>query len=130
MRALSAARSLRLLGGVPLGRIAFTSEAMPQIRPVNHALDDEDIIIRSHVGAAILATHGQVVSYEADQLDPDTRLGWTVIVLGKAQVVQEPGEVARYQRMVEPWIDRQMDYIIRIRPTTITGYEIIDGATE
>ena len=129
MRELSAARSFRLLAGVSLGRIAFTSDAMPQIRPVNHVLDDEDIIIRSHIGAAILATHGQVVSYEADELDRDSYLGWCVIVLGKAQVVQDPAEVERCRRMVRPWVDRQMDYVIRVSPKTITGYEIIDAQT-
>lgn len=84
---------MRLLGGVSLGRIASTANAMPEIRLVNHILDDEDIIIRSHVGAAILATRGQVGSYEADMLDPDTHLGGSVIVLGRAPVVQDPAEV-------------------------------------
>lgn len=127
MRELAAHESLRLLGSVSLGRIAFTAHAMPEIRPVNHVLDDDDVIIRSHVGAAILATHGQIVSYEADVLDPDTHLGWSVIVLGRAQVVEEPAAVERYSRMVQPWVNRQMDYVIRIRPKTIIGYEIVDG---
>jgi len=125
MRELAAHQSLRLLGSVSLGRIAFTEHAMPGIRPVNHILDEGDIIIRSHVGAAILATHGQIVCYEADALDPDTHLGWSVIVLGRAQVVQDPAEVERYSRIVRPWVDRQMDYVIRIHSETITGYEIV-----
>lgn len=127
MRELAADQSLRLLGSVSLGRIAFTAHAMPEIRPVNHILDDGDIIIRSHVGAAILATHGQIVSYEADALDPDTHLGWSVIVLGRAQVIQDTAQVERYSRIVQPWVDREMDYVIRIHPRTINGYEIVDG---
>lgn len=129
MRQVSRQQALRLLGSVSLGRIAFTAHAMPEIRPVNHILDDEDIIIRSHVGAAILSTHGKVVSYEADALDPDSHLGWSGMVLGKAQVVEDPAAVERYSRMVEPWVDRQMDYVIRIHPETITGYEILDGVS-
>lgn len=125
MRKLTNVRSLRLLESVSLGRIAFTANAMPEIRPVNHIVDGGDIIIRSHVGAAILSTHGQIVSYEADTLDPDSHLGWSVIVLGRAQVVQDPAAVERYSRMVEPWVDRQMDYLVRIRPQTITGYEVL-----
>ena len=129
MRELPAHQSLRLLRSVPFGRIAFTDNAMPEIRPVNHVLDEEDIIIRSHVGAAILSTHGQVVCYEADALDPDTHRGWSVIVLGRADVVQDPGEVERYSRIVQPWVNRQMDYVIRIHPKSITGYEIVDDET-
>lgn len=116
--------ALRLLGSVSLGRIAFTANALPEIRPVNHVLDRDEIIIRSHVGAAILATHGQIVSYEADMLEPDTHLGWSVVVLGKARVLSDPEALRRYQDLVRPWVDRQMDYVIRIRPQRVTGYQV------
>lgn len=128
MRELAAHQSLRLLRSVSLGRIAFTAHAMPEIRPVNHIVDDENIIIRSHVGAAILSTHGQIVCYEADVLDLETHLGWSVIVLGRADVIQNPAEVERYNRTVRPWVDRHMDYVVRIHPRTITGYEIVDDS--
>lgn len=119
--------ALRLLGSVSLGRIAFTANALPEIRPVNHILDRDEIIIRSHVGAAILATHGQIVSYEADMLEPDTHLGWSVVVLGKARVLSDPEALRRYRDLVRPWVDRQMDYVIRIRPQRVTGYQVTDG---
>jgi hypothetical protein len=70
---LTAAESWRLLAGTSLGRIVFTQHAMPAIRPVNHLVDDETVIIRSHLGAAIVgrATQdGAVVCYEADDIDP------------------------------------------------------------
>jgi hypothetical protein len=51
---LTREESLRLLGSVSLARIVFTQHAMPAIRPVNHALDGGDIIIRSHSGAAVV----------------------------------------------------------------------------
>ena len=47
---LTAAESWRLLGSVSLGRVVFTMKAMPAIRPVNHLIDDEAIIVRSHLG--------------------------------------------------------------------------------
>jgi Pyridoxamine 5'-phosphate oxidase len=43
-----------LLGSVPLGRVVFTMKAMPAIRPVNHLVDGTTVIIRSHLGAAIV----------------------------------------------------------------------------
>ena len=127
MRELTTRRSLRLLGSVSLGRIAFTANAMPAIRPVNHILDGGDIIIRSHVGAAILTTHGQIVCYEADAFDPNTCLGWSVVVLGKARVIEDPSDAERYSHLVRPWVDQHMDYVIRLHPQTITGYEIVRG---
>ena len=65
---LTAAESWQLLTSVSLGRIVFTQHAMPAIRPVNHLVDDQAIIIRSHLGAAIVAhagaDDGVVVCYE------------------------------------------------------------------
>ena len=55
---LTRAESWRLLGSVSLGWIVFTRHAMPAIRPVNHLVDDQTIIIRSHLGSAITARGG------------------------------------------------------------------------
>jgi hypothetical protein len=43
---LTRGQSLCLLASVRLGRIVFTHRALPAIRPVNHILDGEDIVIR------------------------------------------------------------------------------------
>ncbi|MGV9899629.1 pyridoxamine 5'-phosphate oxidase family protein, partial [Streptomyces tendae] len=48
---LGAEEALALLGSVSLGRVVFTRQALPTIRPVNHVLDDGDIVIRTHEGA-------------------------------------------------------------------------------
>lgn len=36
---LDRSEALRLLGTVPLGRIVFTHQALPAIRPVNHVVE-------------------------------------------------------------------------------------------
>lgn len=129
MRELSAARSVRLLGSVSLGRLAFSQNVLPTIRPVNHLVNNEgDVIIRSHPGAAILSAHGQVVAYEADAFDPASEVGWSVIVVGKAHVTNDPDEVARYARTLRPWMDQRMDYVVRVHPAIITGYEIVEAS--
>jgi nitroimidazol reductase NimA-like FMN-containing flavoprotein (pyridoxamine 5'-phosphate oxidase superfamily) len=48
---LTDAESWQLLRSVSLGRIVFTWHAMPAIRPVNHLVEDEAIVIRSHLGS-------------------------------------------------------------------------------
>ena len=45
--------SMRLLGTVSLGRVAFTARALPAIRPVNHLIDGDDVIIRTDGTASI-----------------------------------------------------------------------------
>lgn len=117
----------RLLGSVSLGRIVFTHRAMPAIRPVNHLVDGRTIIVRSHLGADIVAhagDDGAVVCYEADELDPDRHTGWSVIATGLASLVGDPVLVSRYQNMLQPWIMGQMDYVLAIRPQIITGIHL------
>ncbi|KOV53590.1 pyridoxamine 5'-phosphate oxidase [Streptomyces sp. AS58] len=125
---LDHAEALRLLGSVSLGRIVFTRQALPTVRPVNHVLDDGDIVIRTHEGAA-LTSHAQetdstgvVVAYEADAIDPDTHLGWSVVVTGYAQLVTDPVELERICGLLKPWVPMEpMDQAVRIRPELVTG---------
>jgi nitroimidazol reductase NimA-like FMN-containing flavoprotein (pyridoxamine 5'-phosphate oxidase superfamily) len=126
---LTAAESWQLLGSVSLGRIVFTQHAMPAIRPVNHLVDDESIIIRSHLGAAIVAhaavDDGVVVCYEADELDPVRHTGWSVIATGMARLVRDLAAIARYEQLLEPWVEGQMDYVIAVKPQIITGIRLV-----
>lgn len=125
---LTAAESLVLLGTVSLGRIGFTSKALPVIRPVNHVIDDGSIVIRTHEGTAIMSAarpaEGAVVAYQADALDLDGHLGWSVVVTGVARLVTDPEEAARYRGLVRPWADGQDDYVIRISPELVTGFRL------
>ena len=125
---LDRAEALRLLGSVSLGRIVFTQRAMPAVRPVNHILDSTGIIIRSHSGAAIISeadtARGAVVAYEADNINPNYLLGWSVVVTGIARLVRDPAELARYREALLPWVDREMDQVIRIQPDVVTGFHL------
>ena len=128
MLELTRAECWQLLAGVSLGRVVFTMHALPAIRPVNHLVDGERIIVRSHLGAAIAARTGSgdgtVVCYEADDLDPVRHTGWSVIATGMARLVREPAVIARYEQLLEPWVQGQMDYVIAIEPQMITGIRL------
>ena len=125
---LDRGEALRLLGSVSLGRVVFTQRAMPAVRPVNHILDSTGIIIRSHSRAAIISevdtARGAVVAYEADNINPNYLLGWSVVVTGIARLVRDPGELARYRQVLVPWVDRDMDQVIRIQPEVVTGFRL------
>jgi hypothetical protein len=124
--ALSRQKSLRLLGSVPFGRIVFTMRALPAIRPVNHVLADGNIIIRTHLGGAVMSAAGLVVAYEADAIDPAEHLGWSVIVTGIATSVDGPDRT-RYERLLRPWTNGHKDQVIRIEPELVTGFELVPG---
>jgi hypothetical protein len=52
---LTEEESWRLLDSVSLGRVVFTMAGIPAIRPVNHLIDGKTIVIRSHLGAAVVS---------------------------------------------------------------------------
>ncbi|MET8949038.1 pyridoxamine 5'-phosphate oxidase family protein [Streptomyces sp. NPDC004542] len=125
---LDRAEALRLLGSVSLGRIVFTRQALPTVRPVNHVLDGGDIVIRTHDESGLTCQAGPadrtgvVVAYEADVIDPDTHLGWSVVVTGYARPVTDPGELVRIRALLEPWAAQPgTDHAVRIHPDLITG---------
>ena len=66
-----------------------------------------------------------VVAYEADLLDPETRLGWSVVVTGIATAVTDPTRLARIEERLHPWVDSAMDTAIAIRPEIVTGRRLV-----
>ncbi|UXY25541.1 pyridoxamine 5'-phosphate oxidase family protein [Streptomyces sp. HUAS TT20] len=130
---LDSAEALRLLGSVPMGRIVFTRSALPTIRPVNHIIDDGQIVIRTHEGAALTwhtrhhGSQGVVVAYEADVIDPDTHLGWSVVVTGFAELVTDERDLARYREMLRPWVRQTLDQAVRIRPDLVSGIRVTEA---
>lgn len=123
---LTPAESMRLLGETSFGRVVFTQRALPAVRPVNHLVDGGGIIIRTGSSAAVVrvAQDSAVVAYEADDIDRDSWLGWSVIVTGIARRVWDAADVARYEQLLVSWIDGARDDFIRITPEFVTGYRL------
>ncbi|RSS78982.1 pyridoxamine 5'-phosphate oxidase family protein [Streptomyces sp. WAC06614] len=130
VRELDRAEALGLLATVSLGRIVFTQHALPAVRPVTHVVDGEDVVIRIHEGgapASLVApgdVPGVVVAYEADAIDPDTHLGWSVVVTGYARRVADDGPAGRSADLVRPWTGRPPSAAVRIRPDLVTGFRL------
>jgi len=94
---------LELLASVPYGRIAYLDAGMPAIAPVNHAVDGTQVVLRSldggKLGAAIFE---RPVAFEADRFDAATRSGWSVVVRGRAEVLED-GVAAEVAARVDSW---------------------------
>ena len=97
--------SLALPANVPVCRVGFSQHALPVIRPVDHLVDGDHVVIPTHAGSALVHSTfvSEVVLFEADQFDPRTRTGWSVMVIGRAAPVAVPLKVARYQRLCTSW---------------------------
>lgn len=128
--AMGREEALRLLASVPFGRVIFTRDALPAVRPVNHLVDDGEIVIvrtklTSRLTSTVRADSNIVVAYEADDIDPIEQLGWSVVVTGIARPVTDPERVARYEALLRPWVDGMMDSIVAIEPTLVTGVRLV-----
>ena len=123
-------KAMRLLGSVSYGRIVFTRDALPAIHPVNHIIDDGEVIIRTRLTAKVSFTVrsvvGVVVAYEADEIDPIRHIGWSVVVTGVARTVTDPERLTRCEGLLHPWVNSAMDTVIAIEPGIVTGIQLTD----
>jgi hypothetical protein len=139
--AVTRGEALSLLAGVSVGRIVFTENAMPAVRPASHLVESDDIIARSHDGSVVVPPVGgripddewaagskreTVIAYEADDIDINFRLGWSVVVTGPATPITDPGEIARYATVLTPWAFAGEGQLIRIHAGIVTGYRLFN----
>ena len=120
---LNRRQCLDLLQGVRVGRLVFTEEALPAVQPVNFRLWRDDVVIRVAGGGKLAAAAAnQVVAFEADELDPDLRSGWSVTVVGHAQEITGVDELVEVAgTFVQPWVDGKRDHFVRIKSEKMTG---------
>jgi len=123
LEVLDREQCLGLLQTVRVGRLVFTEDALPAVQPVNFGIWRDDVVIRVAGGAKLAAAaRNFVVAFEADELDPDLRTGWSVTVVGHAQRITDVDElVAVAGTFVQPWVDGRRDHFVRIRAEQVTG---------
>jgi hypothetical protein len=123
---LDRTESLRLLAGVPVGRLIFTVNALPVVRPMNFALVDGLIVLRTAADTTVARKVDDViVAFQADQFDPATSSGWSVTVTGHAVLVTDPGAIARYQAVpLMPWAPGVRDQFVTITTELVEGLRV------
>jgi uncharacterized protein len=115
---------LRLLASVPVGRVGFVADGEIVVLPVNHVMDGHDVVFRTAHGSKLAAAEGQnLAAFEVDYYDGQTRSGWSVLVSGRAEVIDAEADVRRLSRRgLHPWAAAvQRPFWIRIRPASVTG---------
>ncbi|MGW5329180.1 pyridoxamine 5'-phosphate oxidase family protein [Streptomyces sp. NPDC004014] len=129
-RVLGRQKCLRLLAGVPVGRVVYTRRALPTVLPVNFSLDtDSSVVLRTSGDSDLVrAIDGVVVAFEADDFDAEVRTGWSVVVTGRATVVTEPAEHERLSRTgPRSWLVTRGGVFVRIEAELVTGRELAGG---
>lgn len=124
LHALSREDCEELLRACHVGRLAYSPRVgVPDIVPVNYVIDRRDILIRSGPGPKLQAAErGDLVAFEVDDIDPVTRTGRSVVVLGRASRLRpEEQQQVEEQTAETSWALGPRRHVIRIRPTRVTG---------
>ena len=112
---------LHLESDTTIGRLAVVTNGLPEIFPVNFAVDGRSIVFRTTVGTKLheLTLYSTVV-FEADQWEE--KAGWSVIVHGQARVFDDDEEIARAGELLKiPWQTDVEAEFVRINVDQITG---------
>lgn len=123
---LMPAECRRLIAPGGIGRIAFGTTSGPVVLPVNFAVVDGTIVIRTGEGTMIEGHADELVALEVDHIDEALYQGWSVLVRGQAHRVAHPAELRRVRENagVWPWPGGDRDVYVRIIPAQITGRRI------
>jgi uncharacterized protein len=119
---------LALLASNRFGRLAVAMDS-PVIRPVNYVFDErsQSVVFRTADGSKF---HAMLVNgnaaFEIDGIDPGSRTGWSVIIVGMTEEVTSPTELRRLNRLgLETWTPGSKEHWMRIRAWTVTGRRIV-----
>jgi len=124
--AISDAEALALLATAPVGRLIYSDRALPFVVPVSFVVDGLDIIMRTGRRSRV-ATHapGNIVAFEVDDIAVATRSGWSVVVTGPVQLVQDSVELERLRALdIEAWVPSEHDCYLRLQTELIAGRRI------
>jgi uncharacterized protein len=125
LEALSPRECVALLNGAQIGRAVFTERALPAVVPVNFIVLDDAVVMCTapDTRLAAAATRG-VLAFQVDDIDPTTRSGWSVVVVGVAELVDNPVEQASIHLLLHPWVPGRNKVFVRLPLKVVTGRRI------
>jgi uncharacterized protein len=129
---LTVEECLDLLRTNIVGRVALSTPVGPRIVPVNYAMYGDAVVFRT-APYSELGTYGwnAELAFEIDHLDYENHQGWSVVVYGRGQLVEDPDEVSEIRRSWDPrpWAEGQRNLYMKLIWHNITGRRIGAGWT-
>ena len=126
LEVLSDARCWELLPTKPVGRVAFSMNALPAVLPVNYRVHDGDVQFFTGTGAKLRAAFDRaVVAFEVDDYDPAAETGWDVLVIGIARAVTDADQIQdALEAGLRPWAGGHRGHLVSVRAQLISGRQI------
>jgi uncharacterized protein len=117
----------RMLEVRAVGRIALVSAGEPLILPVLFRFVHGTIVFRTAPGEKLDAVWQKApAAFEVDNWDTPTRTGWSVLVRGRTETVNDEDQIAELESLgLEEWVSSEQPTTwVRIQPVEITGRRI------
>ncbi len=118
----------RLLRTAEVGRLCYTTAAMPVVRPVPFVVDRDDVVVA--MGLSAMTSHvfarPSVVAFETGEWVPCDRLGWSVQLVGKALAVSEYEYAHLIALGLTSWIDGEPTLFVRVISRVLSGQKTVE----
>ncbi|HET8978893.1 MAG TPA: pyridoxamine 5'-phosphate oxidase family protein [Solirubrobacteraceae bacterium] len=128
---LTRAECMALLSEGDFGRVVVSTggSQIPMIRPVTYRFDaaSQSIVFRTVEGSKFhTLVHSGRAGFEIDGHDRDAGSGWSVIVIGTAELITRAAEIDRLARLhFSTWPDGSRLHWVRIRTRTVSGRRLV-----
>lgn len=123
----------RLLTEGLVGRLAFWAYDGPRVHPVNYAVHDGAVLVRtrpdSGLARAARQQPGAVSAFEVDGVDHADQRGWSVQARGPLDELVDPEVLAELERVrpPRPWAPGERPVVVRLRWSDLTGRRLGAG---
>ena len=127
LQELSTEECVDLLRAGLVGRAAICTPAGPHVVPVNYTVHGEAVVFRT-TPYSVLGTYSWAgdIAFEIDHLDMERHEGWSVVAVGRGEMVEDVEEVEeiRWSNEPRPWAGGTRPLIVRLPWRQITGRRI------
>ena len=120
--------SWELAGGQPLCRVAWATGAGPTVIPVSHIIYDRTLWFRTSAYSSLVReVDDERIAILIDDVDVETRLGWSVQLRGIAHVHWHPDEVPNEVHSLHSWAPGARPLWIELKPDEVHGRRLVSG---
>jgi uncharacterized protein len=123
LRHLTRDECLFLLGREQLGRVSVSIDVLPAMLPMNYALMDGAIVLRTAPGTKLTASLIRgVVGFEVDRVDTDNTNGWSVLAFGHPSEIHDDATLDHAHELpLTSWAPGERDHFIKTPVERVSG---------
>jgi len=118
---------LESLHAKQVGRLGYNTDDGPRIIPVNYVVTEDAVVFRT-VPDGEVARHAldRSCAFQIDDLDEFFQSGWSVLVVGVAQLLSEADfQRLRYGAIPEPWADGPRIVFVKVPIMQLSGRQLL-----